>query len=118
MGNIMNAFPHAVVKEKVYTISRPEFGIHKGRIVLIKKALYGLKTSRNMWHAHFSDKLQKIGWKPLQMYPNLWIFKHRMDYKYLVTHTNNFIISSTECTKAMKQIEKSYIIKNIRKSTL
>ena len=48
MGDVTNAYPHASTNERVYAIAGPEFGSHEGRIILIEKALYGLKTSGNM----------------------------------------------------------------------
>ena len=36
-----------------------------------------------------------------------------MGYRYLATHTGNFIIASMEPECAMKQIKRSYAIKNI-----
>ena len=63
--------------------------------------------SGNMWHTHFSEKLQKIGWKPLQTNPDLWMRKHHAGYKYLAMHTDDLIIASTETMKAMKKSRKA-----------
>ena len=44
-ADVGNAYLHAYTKEKLYTIAGPEFGELEGRILIIVKALYGLKTS-------------------------------------------------------------------------
>ena len=44
-GDVGNAYLEALTKEKVYIIAGPEFGELEGTIMIINKALYGLKTS-------------------------------------------------------------------------
>ena len=44
--DISNAYIHAKCVEKIYSKCGPEFGDKEGAIVIIKKALYGLATSR------------------------------------------------------------------------
>ncbi len=57
-GDVGNAYLNASTKEKVYTICGPEFGPElEGRIAIIKKSLYGLKSSGARWHAHFAKSL-------------------------------------------------------------
>ena len=56
-ADVGNAYLHAYTKERLYTIAGPEFGELEGRILIIVKALYGLKTSMSRWHEALSDKL-------------------------------------------------------------
>ena len=44
-----NAYLHSKTKEKIYTVAGPEFKEHQGRIMIIEKALYGLRTSNIRW---------------------------------------------------------------------
>jgi hypothetical protein len=61
-ADIGNAYINADVHEKVYFIAGDEFGpARKGKRVVIIKALYGLKTSRAAWRAHFADILHSMG---------------------------------------------------------
>ena len=50
-----------MVGEKLYTIAGQEFGPWQGKIFIIVKALYGLKSSNFMWHQKFSDNLREYG---------------------------------------------------------
>jgi hypothetical protein len=43
--NVLNAYITAPVKEKVWTILRPEFGLDSGKGAIIVRALYGLKRA-------------------------------------------------------------------------
>ncbi len=54
-GDIGNAYLNADTKEKVYARCGPEFGPElEGRIAIIKRSLYGLKSSGAQWRAHFA----------------------------------------------------------------
>ena len=42
-ADVKNEFLNAPCKEKVWLIARPEFGADQGKILLVVRALYGLK---------------------------------------------------------------------------
>jgi hypothetical protein len=57
-ADIGNAYLNAQTKEKVHTICGPEFGPqYLGRIAVIHKALYGLKSSGVAWRSKFAGTL-------------------------------------------------------------
>jgi hypothetical protein len=57
-GDVGNAYLNASTKEKVYTVCSPEFGFKlEGRITIIKKSFYGLKSIVARWHADFAKSL-------------------------------------------------------------
>ena len=43
--DIQNAYLTADCREKIYVIAGPEFGSEQGAILIVRKALYGLKSS-------------------------------------------------------------------------
>ncbi len=45
VGNVLNAYITALVKEKVWTILGPEFGHDSGKSAVIVRVLYGLKSA-------------------------------------------------------------------------
>ncbi len=45
VGNVLNAYITAPVKEKVWTILGPEFGLDSGKNAIIVHALYELKSA-------------------------------------------------------------------------
>ena len=74
--DVGNADINAYTKEKVYINCGPEFGPElEGQIAIIRKALYGLKSSGNHWHAHFSNTLYAMGFTPTRFDPNIWLRK-------------------------------------------
>ena len=48
-ADIGNAYLYVPTREKVYAIAGPEFGTRQGQTVIIKQALYGLKSSEAAW---------------------------------------------------------------------
>jgi hypothetical protein len=45
VGDVLNAYITAPVKEKVWNILGPEFGLDSGKSAIIVCALYGLKSA-------------------------------------------------------------------------
>ena len=57
--DIGNAYLEAYTAEKVYIIAGPEFGELEGHILVVSKALYGLRSSGARWHDKFSDCMRE-----------------------------------------------------------
>jgi hypothetical protein len=87
----------------------PEFGPElEGRIAILKKALYGLKSSGNRWHAHFAKTLYNLGFEPTRCDNDVWI-KMRSDescYDYICTYVDDFLIVAKDAWYYMR--EKNY----------
>ena len=57
-GSVKYLYFNAAIKEKVYTIAGPEFGLeNEERPVLIVRALYGHLSSGARWRDHVSGTL-------------------------------------------------------------
>ena len=61
VGDIGNAYLEAYTKEKVYFIAGKEFGPLEGHLLVIFKALYGLRTSGARFHEKLSDDFRDMG---------------------------------------------------------
>jgi hypothetical protein len=62
--DIGNAYLEAYTAEKLFIVAGPEFGELEGHMLIICKALYGLRTSRLRWHEQFSQCLREMGFEP------------------------------------------------------
>jgi len=71
--NIRNAYLEALTEEKIYIITGPEFKELEGQILIIQKALYGLRTSGLRWHEKFTDCLHGLGFEPSRAEPDIWM---------------------------------------------
>jgi hypothetical protein len=64
-GNVTNAFVQAYTNKKVYAVAGLEFGLELvGKIVIIRKGLYGLVSSSERWHYHSTDTLRGLNFVP------------------------------------------------------
>lgn len=73
MVDIGNANLNVDFCEKVYTISRPEFGSIAGKYINIIQALYGLKSAGAAWRAHLASAMIDLSFKPCQVDPDFWM---------------------------------------------
>ena len=72
-GDMENAYLLAPCREKVWLRAGPEFGHLEGKIMIVRKALYGLKSSGATFRAHLAETLDSIGFKSSLADPNVWM---------------------------------------------
>ena len=77
--DVGNAYLEAYTKEKVFVIAGPEFQELEGHILVIIRALYGLKSSGLRWYERFADVLREMGFAPCPAEPEIWMRAHRKD---------------------------------------
>ncbi len=114
-GDLGNAYSNMDTKEKKYVRCGPEYGPElEGRIAIIKKSLYGLKSSGAEWHSHFASTLYNLGFQPTRFDPDVWI-KKRLDgsgYDYISTYVDDFLITAVDPWMYMKKLQEIYVIKD------
>jgi len=114
-GDVGNAYLNAETKEKVYVVCGKEFGPElEGRLAIVRKGLYGLKTSGNRWHAHFANTLHSMGFSPTRFDPDVWL-RMRDDesgYDYISTYVDDFLITAKNPWPFMGQLQAVYKIKD------
>ena len=72
-ADIGNAYLEAYTKEKVFFIAGPEFGELEGHVLVIRKALYGLRSSGARFHEKLADSLRDLGFTPSFADPDVWM---------------------------------------------
>jgi Reverse transcriptase (RNA-dependent DNA polymerase) len=91
--DIGNAYLEAYTSEKVYIIAGPEFGECEGHILIISKALYGLRSSGVRWHDRFVDCIREIGFFPCKAEPDIWMRKEGNLYEYIAVYVDDLAIA-------------------------
>jgi hypothetical protein len=94
-ADIGSAYIQAFTSKNVYVIAGPEFNELKGRILIIVKALYGLKTSGGQWHHKLADNISDMGFLPCQADFNFWIRRVEDHYEYIAVIVDDLLIFST-----------------------
>ena len=104
--DIGNAYLESYTKEKVYIIAGPEFGDREGHTLIIRKALYGLKSSGLRWHERFADVLRKEGFFMSKAENDIWMRDMGDHYEYIGVYVDDLIIISHDCQAIIDLLEK------------
>ncbi|MGH7955311.1 MAG: reverse transcriptase domain-containing protein, partial [Gloeomargaritales cyanobacterium] len=111
-GDIGNAYLNASTKEKVYSTAGMEFGDLCGKKVIIRKALYGLKSSANAWYHELSKAMREMGFNKSSLDGSLW-YKMREDqtgYDYIGHHVDDFIVAAKQPMIYLYQLGKKFTL--------
>src|SRR6476620_5291726 len=72
-SDIQNAYLTSPCEEKIWTKLGPEFGEDSGKIALIVRALYGLKSAGASFGRHLADCMRHLGYTSCQADADLWL---------------------------------------------
>jgi hypothetical protein len=106
-----NAYLEAKTKEKVYIVGGPEFGELEGHILIIYKALYGLRTSGLCWHQRFAGVLRSMGFFPCKIETDIWIRETDGHYEYVAVYVDDIMIAAKQPVKIIHALETQYKFK-------
>ena len=113
-ADVGNAFLYGKTKEKVYIKAGREFGKDmNGKILIIVKSLYGLKTSAARFHECLSDKLREMGYRPSLTDADLWMIDKGTHYDYIATYVDDLLIWSRDPMAIIEKLKKSFILKGV-----
>jgi hypothetical protein len=115
-ADVGNPFLNADCREKIRTIAGPEFGSKAGTVMIIEKALYGLKTSGAAWRALLASFLTELGYKSTKADPDVWIraavkpdgFEY---YEILLVYVDDIFFIAFHPKLTMDAIGKLYRLK-------
>ena len=99
--DITNAYLNAPCLEKLWYAAGPEFGSDKGSVMLIRKAVYGLKSAGNSWHSTISNTLINLGYKPTRADPDVYQRQARraggeIYNEWLLCYVDDLLVISTD----------------------
>ncbi len=115
--DIGNAYLEAKTSEKLYIIAGDEFGKErKGCVLVIHKALYGLRTSGKQWHIRFSECLTAMNFFPSRGEPDIWMRKtknkHGEDvYEYVAVYVDDLMMAMVDPEAFVLELKRKYQFK-------
>jgi hypothetical protein len=81
--DVLNAFLNATLNKPVY-VQTPELYVKQlGKILELKRALYGLKDAPLLWYKHLKEMLIKLGLRPVKDVPCLFTNKRLIVFFYM-----------------------------------
>ena len=92
--DIGNAYLEALTSEKICIRAGPEFGDLEGHLLIIYKALYGLKTSGKAFGQLLQECLRDLGFVPSLAEGSIFMRKCPTadHYEYVATYVDNLAI--------------------------
>lgn len=117
--DIQNAYLTADCRERIYITAGPEFGSEAGTTMIIKKALYGLKSSGAAFRAHLAETLYDLNYKPSKGDPDVWIraatkpngFEY---YEMILVYVDDILCVSHDPKATMTGIQATFKLKDDR----
>ena len=139
-ADVQNAYLNAEPRENVYTIAGKEWGALEGRVVVIVRSLYGLKSAGAAWAAALRQVMRDLGFFPCRADGDVWM-RASVDttfggerslgatndqgqpdghwyYEYVLIHTDDILSISKHPGKIMEAIGSVYKLKEDRKTRL
>ena len=116
-ADIGNAYLNADCAERIYTVAGKEFGPRlQGKVLIVSKALYGLKSSGAAWRNHLSSSIQDMGFTSSRGDPDLYFRAACKDdgteyYEYLLVYVNDIICVSHKTKEIMDEFAQLYRLK-------
>ena len=77
------------------------------KTMIIKKSLYGLKTSAARWHERCADTLRKINFVPSLADYDLWMRNAGDHYEYIAVYVDDVMVYSRRAVAVMDQFKKT-----------
>lgn len=90
--DIGNAYLEATTKEKVCIKAGPEFGEKEGHLLVIYKALYGLRSSGKEFGDLLAACLKELGFQPSKAEPEIFIRANEDTYEYVATYVDDLCL--------------------------
>ena len=110
-GDVEHAYLTAPCREKCWLRAGREFGELQGSILIVKMALYGLKSSGAAFRAFLAERLDDIGFKSSIADPDVWMRSAikpdgERYYEYILAYVDDLLCISFDPNCAMLQINE------------
>lgn len=109
--DVTSAYLQSVTKEKVYIVAGLEFKGREGHLLLIHKALYGLRSSGKRYSEFFTDIMRDMGFQKSKADNYIWMRRHDDKDEYISTYVDDFCIASHDPSSIIKALENDYKLK-------
>jgi hypothetical protein len=110
-GDVTNAYLNAPCREKIWFEGQIETGKDRGKVLIITRALYGLKSSGAAWRADLAATLRDLHFSSTQADPDVWIRSAETHYEMVLVYVDDTLIFSKDPRTIMNQLGALYELK-------
>ena len=110
-AHIGNAYLEPTTKEKICIVAGPEIKELQGHILVIRKALYGLKSSGLRWSHRIHDITLHLEFKPCKVDACVWLREMKTRYEYIAIYVDNLLIASEKPQQIIGDLKENFKLK-------
>ena len=103
--DIGKAYLEAKTLKKVCIRAGAEFGELEGHLLIIYKALYGLRSSGKQFGDLLADCLKKEGFIPSRAEPQIFMRRQGNVWEYIATYVDDLLIVSHQSLKILQVLQ-------------
>ena len=108
-GDATNAYLNAPCRERIWFEGQIETGEDYGKVLIITRALYGLKSSGAAWRADLAATLRGLHFSSTQADPDVWIRSPAgTHYDMILVYVDNVLMFSKDLRTIMNQLGELY----------
>ena len=114
--DISNAYLNAPCREKIWFLGGSEAGEDRGKVLVMVRAIYGLKSSGASWRSTLAKTIEDMGYTNTTADPDVWRCRARRTdgseyYEILLSYVDDILCVSEDPKKTIKAIGDEYEIK-------
>ena len=115
--DISGAYLNAPAGEKVWFVGPAEVGELKGCVLIVVRALYGLKSSAKAWRTFFSNSLAEMGYTSCRADPDVYMKKQcdkegNKYWSYMLVYVDDCLLVHHDPGPTMDDLKRRYSLKN------
>ena len=109
-ADVQNAFLSAPNLEKIWLRAGNEFGSEQGKVFIVVRALYGLKSAAAAFRAFMASKLEELGFKSSVANPDVWMRAATKEngedyYEYILMYVDDILAISRDAKALLISME-------------
>ena len=112
--DVGNAYLESRTKEKLALVAGPEFGPDReGHVLIVHKALYGLRTSGKRWAEKLADCLRQLDFAQCKADPSIWmrLSKDKKSYEYIATYVDDLLLAMQQPEEVIEALTNRFKFK-------
>ena len=121
--DVNNAYLNAPCREKIWFEGGSECGEDRGRVLVVVRALYGLKSSGHSWGQMMRENLLEMGFTKSRADQNAWMRKTvgphgEQMWEYVLCYVDDILAISHRAKDIIKEIGNRFDIKDLEEPKL
>jgi len=98
-------------------IAGPEFLDEEGRVFIVRRALYGLKSAAQAFRSFLADNIAELGFFPSEADPDVWMRPAVKDdgvteyYEYILCYVDDILCMSMKAMEVMQELQVRFKFK-------